>query len=354
MEEVYTNQMKKIEIELEKWLPGIKDFQTGSESSETAAAEAAWADLKKISNTSLQALLLPAKDMLSRGGKRWRPLLTTIICECLGGGDSALPLTPLIEFAHNATLVHDDIEDDAEERRGKPSIHKIHGVDSAINSGSYLYFLSLKCLEAYQGKNKDLIYKLWGTNLRDCHLGQAIDISWHRKVPFIPSVEEYLAMCSLKTGSLARLSAEIGAFCADASEDMAKKLGDAAQKLGVGFQILDDVKNLTMGVPGKKRGDDVVEGKKSLPILLYLIRYPEMREKVFYCFHAAKINGPSAPEIAELIHNLNETSVLKEAEEKARNLIDEARTIFSCKELTGSPISVKSYELLSGLIDLIS
>ena len=187
MEKEYIEQMKKIEAELDKWLPGIKDFMSASVCAETAAYENTLLNEKKVSPMSLQALLTPAKDMLSRGGKRWRPLLMTLACESLGGGDAALPLVPLVEFSHNATLVHDDIEDDSEERRGKPAIHKIYGVDTAINSGSFLYFLSLTCLEAYNGKNKDQIYKLWAENIRDCHLGQAIDISWHRKVPFVPA-----------------------------------------------------------------------------------------------------------------------------------------------------------------------
>jgi octaprenyl-diphosphate synthase len=282
--------------------------------------------------------------MLSRGGKRWRPLLSTLICKSLDGGDSALPLTPLIEFSHNATLVHDDIEDDSDERRGKPAIHKIYGVDTAINSGSFLYFLSLKCLEAYNGKNKELFYKLWAENLRDCHLGQAIDISWHKKVTFVPTIEEYFVMCALKTGSLAKLSAEIGAYAAGASEETAGKFAQAAQKLGIGFQILDDVKNLTKGVPGKKRGDDVVEGKKSLPVLLFLTRYPEKREKVYFCFHAAKINGAAVPEVIELIQMLEEAGVLKEAEEEALVMLKEARSVFASE----------NNNLLNGFMNLIT
>jgi len=111
-------------------------------------------------------------------------------------------------------LIHDDIEDDSEERRGKPAIHKIYGVDTAINSGSFLYFLALSCIESYKGENKTLIYKLWAEYMRGLHLGQAIDISWHRKISFIPTIDEYFVMCGLKTGSLARLAAEAGAYAA--------------------------------------------------------------------------------------------------------------------------------------------
>ena len=358
MEKEYVEQLQKIEAELERWLPGIHDSETAS--SESTSAGSRWAEIefpkavKNISNESMRALLAPGKEILSRGGKRWRPLLMTIICECLGGGDTALPLTPLIELSHNATLMHDDIEDDSEERRGKPAIHKIYGIDTAINSGSFLYFLSLSCIEAYTGKNKEQIYKLWGKYMRGVHLGQAVDISWHRRVSFIPTLDEYFIMCGLKTGSLSRLSAELGADLAGASDETIWKLGEAAEKLGIGFQILDDVKNLTIGIPGKKRGDDVVEGKKSLPILLFLTKFPEKREMVYYCFHAAKINGAAAPEVEQLIHVMTETGVLKEAEEKGHALIEDARDIFRSAEYTGSGGNEKGRVLLNGLIDLIS
>ena len=359
MKEEYTQQLQKIEAELDRWLPGFHG--SGIASVEAASSGSTWAELtfpakavKKISAESMRVLLTPGKDMLSRGGKRWRPLLMTLICENLGGGDAALPLVPLVEFSHNATLIHDDIEDDSEERRGKPALHKIYGIDTAINSGSFLYFLSLSCVEFYDGKNKDRIYKLWAECMRGLHLGQAIDISWHRKISFVPTVEEYFVMCGLKTGSLSRLSAELGAYAAGASEETARNLGEAAEKLGIGFQILDDVKNLTTGIPGKKRGDDVVEGKKSLPVLLYLTKFPEKREYVFYCFHAAKINGTAVPEVEELIHTLTETGVLKEAEEKGHALIEEARNTFCSCEYAGSQLNNKGGVLLNGLIDLIT
>jgi octaprenyl-diphosphate synthase len=358
MDSEYSIQIKKIEAELEKWLPGFHD--TGMTAFQATSANSAWArevfpeDVKKINDESLRVLITPVKDMLSRGGKRWRPLLMTLVCESFGGGDASLPLTPLIELSHNATLIHDDIEDDSEERRGRPAVHKIYGVDTAINSGSFLYFLALSCIEAYNGENKTQIYKLWAEYMRGLHLGQAMDISWHKKISFIPTIDEYFVMCGLKTGSLARLAAEAGAYTAGASANTAVKFGDAAEKLGIAFQILDDVKNLTTGVPGKLRGDDVVEGKKSLPVLLYLTRYPEKREIVYYSFHAAKINGTATPEVEELINTLHAAGVLSEAEEKAHSMLFDVRETFSSIEVDKFPINERSRLLLNGLIEAIS
>jgi octaprenyl-diphosphate synthase len=168
-----------------------------------------------------------------------------------------------------------------------------------------------------------------------------MDINWHQDISYIPAIEEYFLMCGMKTGSLARLAAELGSFAAGASPETARQLGDAAEKLGIGFQILDDVKNLTTGNPGKKRGDDIIEGKKSLPVLLFLHKSPENQTKLFYCFHVAKNEGINVPEVEDLIETLISTGILAEAEEKGRSLINEAREVFG------------SHALFGGFFDLI-
>jgi octaprenyl-diphosphate synthase len=223
---------------------------------------------------------------------------------------------------------------------------------------------------------KNKVYGIWGEYMRKLHLGQAMDIYWHRNFQVIPSLEEYYAMCALKTGCLARFAAVLGVCASEAAgaatqkvaanaalppgeaqplqiaANMAVRLGEGAEKLGVGFQILDDVKNLTTGIPGKKRGDDIVEGKKSLPVLLYLNRYPERRDLVSRCFTAARSGGVSAPEVEELISTLAAAGVLDEAGERGRALIAEARQVFAAPLQT--PPQPEAASLLAGLADLIS
>ena len=345
----HTQRIVKIEAELEKWLVPEKIFGSGSGFISGA-----------ISDASLESLFTPLKEMLSRGGKRWRPLLMTLICETLGGGDSALPLAPLVEFSHNASLIHDDIEDDSAQRRGKPVIHKIYGIDTAINCGSFFYFLSLCCIDSFTGENKDRIYKLWAEYIRRLHLGQGIDIMWHNDIKIVPSIEEYYFMCGMKTGALARLAAELGAYISGAggatggNEQAAQLLGEAAEKLGIGFQILDDVRNLTDGNPGKKRGDDISEGKKSLPVILFLNKYPEKREQIFYCLYSAKTNGVAVPEVKEMIDLLTGAGVFSEAQEKAKLLIEEARKVFTGDNYAGLAANQEGRTMLDGLINMIS
>jgi octaprenyl-diphosphate synthase len=352
MEQQYTHRLEKIEAVLERWLP---------ENPGKNWAEEAFPGLTdKIDPQLLQALTAPGKDLLSRGGKRWRPLLMTLVCEALGRKDAALPLVPLVEFCHNASLIHDDIEDNSDERRGKPAVHITHGVDVAINSGCFLYFLPLACIDSWAAdpNYKLKVYSLWASYLRKLHLGQAMDIHWHRNPELIPPLDEYFTMCKLKTGCLARFAAELGAAVAEIGNEVASSsqtesamqtLGVAAEKLGVGFQILDDVKNVTTGIPGKKRGDDIVEGKKSLPILLFLHSHHEKSEMVFRCFKAARSSGVTAPEVEELIQALQASGVLAEAETQAKALIAEAREAFASPAFTA-----EGRILLGGLVDMIS
>ncbi|AEF86106.1 polyprenyl synthetase family protein [Treponema primitia ZAS-2] len=331
MDSKYTPELEKIEAVLSAYLP---------ENPGPAWIAGVFPGLPgTVSADLVKSLTLPGWDLLSRGGKRWRPLLTTLVCKSLGGGDAALVLTPLVEFPHNASLIHDDIEDNSDERRGKPAAHILYGTDTAINGGCFLYFLPLSCIDSWDApmELKNRVYRLWGEYMRRLHLGQAMDISWHRDFASLPGLEEYELMCRLKTGCLAGLAAVLGVYGAAAGkgirveeiEPWSARLGDAAEKLGVGFQILDDVKNLSTGNPGKKRGDDIVEGKKSLPVLLYLHQHQGARDLVARCFTAARAAGVGAPEVEELIAELDRSGSLGEAKSRGLALIAGARETFA-------------------------
>ena len=356
METQYTRRLEKIEAVIKTWLP---------ENPDSSWLEKVFASRKVPCSVPLElaaSLTRPGWDLVNRGGKRWRPLLMVLTAEALAGEsglEKALPLVPLVEFPHNASLIHDDIEDNSDERRGKPAVHLIYGNDTAINSGAFLYFLPLACLSAVTDRSAHAkkIFSVWASHMRDLHLGQAMDITWHRDFHSLPSLDEYDRMCRLKTGCLARLAAVLGVHCSGRAfpeEDAVTEVfGDAAEKLGVGFQILDDVKNLDTGVPGKKRGDDIVEGKKSLPVLLFLHRYPEKRDFAAACFKAARTGGTGAAEVEEIISALEKAGVLDEAREKGLEYIKESRRVFEAPEAAGIPLREEGRNLLRGLIDML-
>jgi octaprenyl-diphosphate synthase len=369
----YTERLKKIEAVLNQTLPASPD---------EAWVRMTFGDLPAIPGTELvQELTAPSRDLIDRGGKRWRPLLMTLTCETLGGGDSALDLVPLVEYPHNGSLIHDDIEDSSDERRGKPAIHILYGLDRGLNSGSFLYFVGLTALQNWKAPatRKNAVAQCWGLHLRRIHLGQAMDIAWHRNFSSLPSLAEYDLMCRMKTGVLARMAIELGVYTAGLQHDirkgihideplaessaeldrrledegrLAEALGLAAENLGVGFQILDDVKNLTTGNPGKKRGDDIVEGKKSLPIILFLQQNPNRIEFVKRCFSAARAQGTSAREVEELIGELDQAGVIAEARQRGVELIEQAMHILQTEAFMNYPVNEEAHRLLINFVSL--
>jgi geranylgeranyl pyrophosphate synthase len=201
-------------------------------------------------------------------------VLFSIVCEALGGDCSKYEdLFVLFEVVHNGSLVCDDVEDSSDLRRGKPCIHKIFGIDVAVNVGSAMYYLPLLVLLKNDfPKDKLLkIYETYSQEMINIHFGQAMDIAWHRGLAGADSIteKEYLQMCALKTGTLARLAAKIGAIVAGADENVVGKIGALAEAIGIGFQIQDDILNLT-AVSGRNQftkdyvGSDISEGKRTL------------------------------------------------------------------------------------------
>lgn len=221
-------------------------------------------------------IVAPVRTLLERGGKRWRALFMQLACEIYGGGDRSLPLTPLVELSHSGSLIVDDIEDDARTRRGGPAAHVEFGVDLAVNAGNLVYFLPMRLLDPSAPASPVLdraetlnVYRMHAAAMHNLHCGQGLDILWHQPLASLPNVEDYLSMCALKSGSLAGLSLGLGATLAGAEERIVASLVTIGEHFGVSFQIIDDVTNLERGNPGKERGDDLIEGKKSLPVILH-------------------------------------------------------------------------------------
>lgn len=285
----------------------------------------------------LGALLEALRSLYRRGGKRWRPLLLLLSCELVGGGaEAALPLAGLAELAHTGSLIIDDVEDGAVERRGGPALHVEKGLDVALNAGCLLYFLPLAALEdgrLASGLAAEAT-RIFGLHLRRLHLGQALDIEWHRDDGRLPSREEYFMMCRMKTGCLSGMSARLGATAgfgaanglpldlADAAR--VAELGAIAEDAGVAFQLLDDARNLLEGLPGKRRGDDVVEGKKSLPYIIMRERDPGLAGRIAGLFSRARAEGPDSPAVGEFISLARETGAAEAAAAEGRAMIARA------------------------------
>ncbi|MBP5403352.1 MAG: polyprenyl synthetase family protein [Treponema sp.] len=285
-----------------------------------------------VTDNHINELLIPCRSLMSLGGKRWRPLLQVLcsmmVSEALKGraeSSESYKLTPLVEFVHTASLIHDDIEDGADTRRGQSAVHIQYGIDKALNAGSWLYFAAPSAIENLDisQEKKNLYYSIFMTELRRLHLGQAMDIFWHNNPEVFPSMQEYQAMVQNKTGTLSRLAVMTGVISGGGTKEQAEKAGIIAQSIGEGFQILDDVQNLTTGNPGKKRGDDIVEGKKSLPVLMHIQEYPQDKDVISECFYKARKEGIMSDSVERCISVLEKGGCIKKAFEKGHALVKE-------------------------------
>ena len=290
----------------------------------------------------IDKLIEPNRALVSLGGKRWRPLLLMLCYKMAASeGSPALTeedcysITPLVEFVHTASLIHDDIEDKADLRRGKPAAHITYGLDTALNAGSWLYFEAPVCINRLKASDsfKLELYKTYTNELRRLHLGQAMDIFWHRNPEVFPPEEEYLAMVKSKTGTLASLAAKLGCLAGGLSAAKAEEFGSIAADIGIGFQIIDDVINLTTGNPGKKRGDDIVEGKKSLPVLIHASESPQDKAKIAAFMQEAAAQGIESPAVEECISLLQTSGCIEKAAERGRKLIQESCARFKSSQI---------------------
>ncbi len=225
-------------------------------------------------DTASKAVNEPIWDLLSRGGKRWRPGLFLLANEAFGGDPKTIfDFVVIPEVVHSGTLLIDDCEDDSSLRRGKPCIHKIYGVDVAINAGNAMYYLPLLSLMKARGKFPDSMllkaYEIYSQEMINISYGQGMDIWWHKGKKYEVSEAEYLQMCAYKTGTLARMSAKLGALFAGASNKQLEAIGKFAESIGVAFQIQDDILNLVGEefAKGKGVGEDIHEGKRTLIVI---------------------------------------------------------------------------------------
>ena len=240
-----------------------------------ASAEIERATLEVLpSKEPYQELYSIQKDYPLRGGKRFRPALLLLCAEWFGASyEDALPSAVALELFHNFALIHDDIEDSSLFRRGKPTLHHLHGIPLAINAGDSLFGMVYEILMSNRerfGDQKALdIISLFNQIFRATFEGQAYDIGWVANNHF-PTRAEYFEMIRRKTGVYSgKGPCQLGALIADVPPDILEKIGDFGEALGIGFQIKDDVLNLEEDAGelkeyGKERGGDIREGKRTL------------------------------------------------------------------------------------------
>ncbi len=292
-----------------------------------------------------------ARDYPARGGKRFRPALL-LLCTALAGGDPqrALPSAVALELFQNFALVHDDIEDGSLLRRGKPTLHRQHGVPLALNAGDLLFALVHEALldnEVLLGAAAALrVHRLFAEVFRQTFEGQAMDIGWIQH-DHLPDRAEFEAMIRRKTGWYSgRGPCQVGALIADASAEITEALGTFGEALGIGFQLRDDLLNLTAdsagtapgllsGGYGKERGGDIVEGKRTLIVIEALERLRGRARERFAALLVRKPEATAAADVEWAIAQAEACGAIAAVRARCAELGAQARTALAA--LTASP-----------------
>jgi geranylgeranyl diphosphate synthase type II len=217
-------------------------------------------------------------DYPRRPGKALRPAILLAACQALGGRlEEGAPAAVSIELAHNAFLVHDDVEDDSELRRGRPTLHRLHGLPLAVNAGDGLAVLALEPL-LHDGRLGHRLVRLLSEEFLTMALrtvdGQATELGWRRDATVDVTPEDYLEMigrksCWYSTIYPLRAGAIIGTRSASGLDELSR----FGYLLGAAFQIRDDLLDVLGSAEtfGKRPLGDLREGKRTL-MLIHLLR----------------------------------------------------------------------------------
>jgi heptaprenyl diphosphate synthase len=229
--------------------------------------------LESVSNVDITLLSQLMDYLLKNGGKRLRPSLTLLAGKFYNYDLNLLvPMATAVELLHNATLVHDDIVDNAPIRRGKQSIAQAWGEASALLLGDYLFARAGR-LVASTGNLR--VVKLFSQTLMTISSGELaqINVLFDRK----RALEHYYNWISAKTACLFSMATESGAVLSQSPEDMITALKDYGQYFGMAFQVIDDVLDFTGREDelGKPVGSDLIEGAITLPAILFANSDPD-------------------------------------------------------------------------------
>lgn len=293
-----------------------------------------------------------ARHIIDAGGKRLRPFLVLKSCKLVGGNEEdALATASALELLHTFTLLHDDIMDQDEKRRGVPSVHTKWGVPIAIVAGDLLFAKVYETITKYTDvkrvKPKRILQMMQEVSEATIVLceGQTRDMMFEEAGTV--SEAEYFEMIQGKTAALFETSARCGGVIGGGTKSQVKRLGEFGLYAGIAFQVIDDVLALTADekVLKKPVGNDIREGKRTLIIVRALEKASKSQRKQI--LETLGNQNASAEQIRETIRLIDSLGAIKYAKKLADRYIKKAK-----KALNRFPDSEDKQDLIN-LADLI-
>ena len=323
-----------------------------AEALKTTASKVTEYILSRVSGTPRQ-LYDAALHLIKAGGKRLRPFIVVTVARGLGAPmESALPFAAGVELIHNFTLIHDDIIDRDEFRRGVPTVHKLWGEPFAIIAGDLLFAKAFEimgeaCERGVSPQRVARAYRVLARATRIVAEGQALDMLFEDLESV--SVDDYLDMVYRKTGALFEASAVLGGLVVTDDEETINALAEYGKNLGIAFQIRDDILGLVGDEKtlGKPVYSDIREGKKTILVIYALSRLDEeQREKLLSTLGKRNASREELEEAAKLILD---AGALDYAESVMKDYAGRARTALSKIEF----VDREAARLLEELIDFV-
>ncbi len=283
--------------------------------------------------TKLSSKVELVEDMtkyhLTTGGKKIRALLTLGSAKLCGysKGGRDINLAACIELIHAATLMHDDVIDNSEIRRGKKTLNNVWGNKSSILVGDYL--LS-RCFEMMVEDGNEEVLKLLSSTSAEISQGEVLQLQHDGEIDMLE--ETYLKIISAKTASLFSAATKVGSILTNKENKLKEALEFYGKNLGLTFQIADDTLdyNSDLNIFGKKTGNDFYEGKVTLPIILLCQKVKKNEKKeIEEIFKKSKRSEQDFKKILSLINNYN---IIFECYKKAEYFINLASNSLSVFE----------------------
>jgi geranylgeranyl diphosphate synthase type II len=258
----------------------------------------------------------PIRYILDAGGKRMRPVLVLAAYNLFSDNvEAAIEPALAMEVFHNFTLLHDDLMDKADVRRNQATVHKKWNDNIAILSGDAMMIKAYQLIVKAPAKNLAETIELFNQTALEVCEGQQYDMNFENRMDV--SEDEYIEMIRLKTSVLVAACLKVGALCADANKEDAKKIYDFGLNLGLAFQLQDDYLD-TYGNPktfGKKIGGDIVANKKTY----MLIKAQELAKgEQAHLLHKliTEKNTDQESKITAITHIYNELNIKKLVKDK--------------------------------------
>lgn len=276
----------------------------------------------------------PLRAFAENGGKRHRPLICMLACRAVGGDPArARSCAAAIEHFQSAALIHDDIADNGQLRRGKPCLYLTEGVGLAINCGDLDLTLVTKAVLNDPTLTDDVrlavMRELTAMTMRTIE-GQALDLGWVRDDRFDLTVDDYLRMATLKTAHYSgAVPLATGAIIGRGSAEQVEALRSFGLDTGLAFQIQDDLINLVGNDTAKDFRTDITEGKRTL-VAVHALADPAAHDEV----EAILRSGTSDPaQLARCVELFEQTGSIAYAHGVAEDLISRAKTTLAGIEL---------------------